>query len=455
MDNLVQAQYRVWAYRCLTGHWPQSLSQMAQEGYLTEGDVHPQLGIASNGLVVHQTWGSLANLKALSDAELLGVSDSEVASYDLFRERYQDYWTKYFDPIGVGIQVGDDLRFHTIILPLIDNSDYRRLAQFAGGPLDDFDGLARARQVAGVSLHSRFSFEGFVRALDGDRDVDPEIWRAKINADLNRELGVLPPVDVFSIFGDEVTAILIPEAVSLDKSIANFGAFACELRDREEFQRTVALLLKDSDRKAQTHAGVEFFETPFYGSTHLYAIYQDGFVYLSLDRGIAHHLCEAFAQGHPPGDFDQEPHNLFWRADFQRNDLLLRAYRELATQHGLERQFSDALAYMADRETLASEGVDTGGLLNFGPQRLYGVPLERTAEGSTVGGLSPDQVQLGRPTTVGNAIALSALIRSFETEQTRRAIQQLQWLTIGLDFTPEGLSTRVRENTPNTSRTWF
>lgn len=454
LDQVVKAQYQVWASRCLTGVWPKSLTQMAQDGYLSATDVHPQLKISPQGLVVHSVWGDLRDIKALSDVPIPKVSQSEISSYDQFRERYQQYWTKYFDPIGVGFKVAEDLSFHTIILPLIDNSDYRRLAQFAGGPSRDFDGLARAEEMAGISLHSRFDLERLVRALDGDEgEAEPDAWRAKVNAELNRELGLSPQVDVFSVFGDEVTGFIIPEVVERGTGFEEFGAIALELRDKKEFRRMGDSLLKGSGRQAQEHAGLEYFETPFFGSSNLYAIYHEDFVYLSLSRTVTHQMCQSLSQ--PAPAVASKEHNLYWRADFHRGDLLLKAYRELTAVSGLRYQVRDALGYLADQRRLSEKGVDTLGLLASAPERLYGVPLQFTSEGGRVGGLSPREVQLGLPGTTENAISLAQLIESFESEQTKLSLQQLQWLNIGLDFTPEGLSTRVRVNRPRSDKTWF
>jgi hypothetical protein len=47
-------------------------------------------------------------------------------------ENYNRYWTQFFDPIGIRIRMGKDIRVQTCILPLIENSWYDGMVAFSG-----------------------------------------------------------------------------------------------------------------------------------------------------------------------------------------------------------------------------------------------------------------------------------------------------------------------------------
>jgi len=61
------------------------------------------------------------------------VTSKEKADYEQFRDRYQSYWRRYFDPVGIRIGTGQTMRLSMTVLPLIDNSRYRELQGFVGG----------------------------------------------------------------------------------------------------------------------------------------------------------------------------------------------------------------------------------------------------------------------------------------------------------------------------------
>lgn len=80
-------------------------------------------------------WGRPWALTPLSELTLTHVSPDEKAAYDAFRDEYQQYWTKFIDPIAARIRRLDDgktLAVDLRILPLIDQSEYREMAEMVG-----------------------------------------------------------------------------------------------------------------------------------------------------------------------------------------------------------------------------------------------------------------------------------------------------------------------------------
>jgi hypothetical protein len=71
-------------------------------------------------------------LTPVGEVELSQVTTQEAAQYKAFVENYNRYWTRFFDPIGIRVRMGKDIRIQTCILPLIENSWYDGLAAFSG-----------------------------------------------------------------------------------------------------------------------------------------------------------------------------------------------------------------------------------------------------------------------------------------------------------------------------------
>jgi hypothetical protein len=72
------------------------------------------------------------NLTPVAEIQLKQVTLEEAEQYKAFVENYNHYWTQFFDPIGIRIKMGKDIRIQTCILPLIENSWYDGLAAVAG-----------------------------------------------------------------------------------------------------------------------------------------------------------------------------------------------------------------------------------------------------------------------------------------------------------------------------------
>jgi len=105
--------------------------------YDPEGGVitwDPERGIARSA-----TYGDLGFLTPLIEIESRSATDREAQAYGRFRDRYQQYWRQYFDPIGIRIKFDKTITLQTHILPLIDSSGYNHLVDIAGGEPITFD----------------------------------------------------------------------------------------------------------------------------------------------------------------------------------------------------------------------------------------------------------------------------------------------------------------------------
>ena len=87
------------------------------------------------------------------------VADVEANDYKEFVERYNNYWSKYFDPIGIRFKLGNHIEVETCILPLIENSIYNQLREIVGGkPVQLNSQLITDGTI--VSIGSKFNLDG-------------------------------------------------------------------------------------------------------------------------------------------------------------------------------------------------------------------------------------------------------------------------------------------------------
>jgi len=79
--------------------------------------------------LLHNSQGLLT---PVGEVPLELVTRQEAAQYKVFVDNYNRYWTQFFDPIGIRVKMGQNIRIQTCILPLIQNSWYDEMAAFSG-----------------------------------------------------------------------------------------------------------------------------------------------------------------------------------------------------------------------------------------------------------------------------------------------------------------------------------
>ncbi len=115
-----------------------ALEQLYDKGYLDRKYLQTEPGDriswdAATFTASSERYGRLGYLTPIIDLPVEKVTAREEADYNRFRERYQDYWRRYFDPIGMRIAAGRDIALSVTILPLIDNSEYNQMKSYVGG----------------------------------------------------------------------------------------------------------------------------------------------------------------------------------------------------------------------------------------------------------------------------------------------------------------------------------
>ncbi|MHC4531205.1 MAG: hypothetical protein ACYSXD_06560, partial [Planctomycetota bacterium] len=116
------------------------------------------------------------------------VAHAEANDYEEFVTRYNNYWSRYFDPIGIRFKFGDHIEVETCILPLIENSIYNQLREIAGGEP--------------VQLNSQLITDGTIVSISSKFNLDGEITQ-KIQTMKQQMFPTLPGLN--SYFGDNLS----------------------------------------------------------------------------------------------------------------------------------------------------------------------------------------------------------------------------------------------------------
>jgi hypothetical protein len=161
LNALETIQYMVFAYRDITGKWPNSVEQIINEGYIASNSIANvrDYSIDSNGIVKHKIWNTLYDVTPLSRVSVDKVFPAEKNFYDSFRPQYQSFWREFLDPVGIAVIIGDQIRFHTIILPLIEETQYNWIKDLAGLEPIQFDFVNNTDRASSLQFVLKLNLE--------------------------------------------------------------------------------------------------------------------------------------------------------------------------------------------------------------------------------------------------------------------------------------------------------
>ncbi len=133
-NNLVMQNNASLFYRLENGRSPQSLSELSEGRYVdTKKIVCPHGGAYAFDAASDTCTCSLHNrLKYLTpNAELVvqNVSEQESEEYGRYKDRYEQFWRKVFDPIAVRINVNSTVKLESCILPMANSGIYDDLRE--------------------------------------------------------------------------------------------------------------------------------------------------------------------------------------------------------------------------------------------------------------------------------------------------------------------------------------
>ena len=151
-------------YRTEQGKAPQSIADLVAAGCAPAGFRDGRIACPHGGKLELTSDGMLGSCSVHGPADSLipnlelpldEVDGYEADQYREFLSRYNDYWRTFFDPIAVRVQVRpEQYRVETIVLPLIENSIYKGLAEATAGEAVRLESLPTSkRNILSVALH--------------------------------------------------------------------------------------------------------------------------------------------------------------------------------------------------------------------------------------------------------------------------------------------------------------
>ncbi|MHC4085455.1 MAG: hypothetical protein ACYSU3_13985, partial [Planctomycetota bacterium] len=144
----------------------------------------------------------------ISSIALEGAARSEAEDYKQFVRRYNNFWSRYFDPIGIRLGLGNRIEAETCILPLIENSAYNRLREIIGGEP--------------VQLSSQVLTKGTIASITSKLHLDSEMLE-EIDKMQKRILPTLPPIR--ECIGDSLSLNLYDSDVLFTFTEEGMGIF--------------------------------------------------------------------------------------------------------------------------------------------------------------------------------------------------------------------------------------
>ncbi len=497
LDALETLQYSVFAYRRIHGEWPGSLDDMLEKNYIQVDAVYApeNYSIDSEGRIAHDTWGSLWSVVPVGQVPISTVSTTEKENYERFSAGYQSFFREFFDPVGIAYTISDQLYLHTLILPLIDNSDYRQLSEFFGGKTGVLSFLFEAERLGAVNLAGNFSIDNLLmqaggrrrgEALDGEteearrtrliRAAEEEISNELLNEELAEGERLL------DFIGDEIF-LGVGEKNSFSVSnIADIDVwFGLKLNDSaraEEFFKKLwtrfasefggrgmgMFQLSSTEPLSNEYNGQKYYMLPTGFVNVFYIFYEDAF-YLTISQIAMNRIIDA-QQDVGKADFSERlergfahvgaKHNIVAALDFEKVSSF-----EMGRDFNLWGQNINtqlAAHYNALREalTLAKSlpGYDgtlqntKGYYLNL-PEAFYGMQFE-ALDGTLYLVAGQERALLEDLAGDRRGEQLSALLaQTLPAERLRERISEFRSAVLGMSFFPDGLEVKLSIGNPN------
>ena len=137
-----------------------ALEKLYQGGFLDSKHVYTEPGDRiewdpATFTARSERYGRMGFLTPNVELDVTKVTTKEKEDYERFRQSYQNYWRRYFDPIGIRITAGREMSLSVTILPLINDSQYNELRTHIGGKTIPLEPLHPGRPaILGFTAHA-------------------------------------------------------------------------------------------------------------------------------------------------------------------------------------------------------------------------------------------------------------------------------------------------------------
>lgn len=183
LAELLTPGYTALLYGWLYGKSPRDTESLIAAGLLERDELAHADGNAitfAPGTGARSRYGRPDALTPLIDLPApTTVSEAEKRAYQTFAEGYQEQWQRFVDPIAVRLDVeGDEdegsIAFDVRVLPLIDGTEYRDLAEIVGDERIEVPEIGDGMQMVwavGEDSDLRRDLDKGAAGLSGNRDI--------------------------------------------------------------------------------------------------------------------------------------------------------------------------------------------------------------------------------------------------------------------------------------------
>ena len=499
LDALETLQYSVFAYRRINGDWPASVEDIVADKLIVGGTLYAphQYHIDKDGRVSHDIWGSLWQVSPVNQVPLGPITAPEKVNYEQFSAGYQSFFREFFDPIGIAYTISDQLYLHTLILPLINNSNYRQLQSFFGGEPDLLSFLFDADRLGAVNLAAVFSVDDLLvesqsrRGRVADSDDDEVARREQLIYEAERQISeqifeepLAPGERLLDFIGDEIFFGVGEKNSFSVSNIADIDVwFGLKLKDRDRaetffrrlWQRVAGefggrgggmLQLSSTEPLSNEYNGQKFYLLPTGFVNVFYTFFDDAF-YVTVSQVSMNRLIDARNEN-APEKFSENlqrgfahvgsTHNIVAAMDLEKVGSFEIGQDLNIWGHRVSAQFVEHRDALEEAMTLAEILPDYDGTLGNVdeyyrelPKAFYKAQFE--AEGGTLYlATSQQRVALTEIPFDRRGRALNELLKSsLSTEDLRARVRAFRAATLGLSFVPEGLDVKLSIGNPNVS----
>ncbi|MCB0346880.1 MAG: hypothetical protein KDD66_17310, partial [Bdellovibrionales bacterium] len=499
IDRLESLQYALLAYKSLTGRWPASWKEMVTTGFIEDSSDFNQYPFDKQGLVRSSVWGSLSDIRALSEVSISKATKAEKADYDMFKRGYQRFWTRFFDPIALTFLLDEQLYAQLVVRPLINNSEYRRMLDFVAGGDEAQRSFRAPLRMVPIQMFLKFNFDNFVLNSwrefrfqpNRDRQTEElslEDRKQLVNQAMQEELQLNEPLDLFDMVGGELVMGLGSDIPLAFANIADVDFFmGLRLKDPARFKKFLEtiyahfaaqarnrgrgalpfLQLSSTEPMKNSYNNHEYFLIPT-GFVNLYYLFHGKYVYFTVSQLAINRLIDSIGKPVQVGAYASNAmqylgtkHDLLFIAELGP----LRALREqLIGGSTMRLQMNDAArslsGYLHDiqrtAEILGSEDAVLK-LYPSIPESALGVEIRLNNNRVVLGGgkfhlLSdirfPKRYGYQRHNRNDRRIDFFDLVTPQNKAKVSKAMENIEGFATGLSIDEDGLDARVVIDNP-------
>ncbi|TXD35301.1 hypothetical protein FRC96_11540 [Lujinxingia vulgaris] len=164
----------------LEGRAPADAAELVASGLLRQTELSHADGQAiayAPDTGASSAWGNLAMMTPLIELEIDRVTPDEQQAYEAFRQGYLTNWQTLIDPIAARLRFDEEaqrIEVDARMLPLVNNSEYERLADLVGQRAVSAPGLDGALQwtlAVGDDASLRRDLNRAARQMSGNKDL--------------------------------------------------------------------------------------------------------------------------------------------------------------------------------------------------------------------------------------------------------------------------------------------